>query len=427
LNQIETESIIRIRSEITRTGMLELGGIVMKKGSSSVESSKSKLFLPALTAASFASGPITVVGALLLIDIGNTFGTSVGVTSQINTSYSIAAVVFALLTGAMSIKFRHKSLLLIGLLLMTISTIGCLLATDFSTFLAFYSLSGAGYAIVNPMTLTLVGEHFPFEKRTSAIGWIIAGGALVYVIGAPVIAATSGYRGWRFPILCFALPVLLLTLLLALVGLPESPTKTQVTPDTETHSSPKLIFMNKSAIACLAGDTLRSAAFVAVVLYSMSFFRQQFGVSTDYASIILLGGALAYVLGSLSTSRFVKRTGRKPSTVLTALLAGTFTISFALVPNVWISIALVAIAGWFFGMVASSANSLTLEQVPELRGTLMSIDTALLNVGSGLGSTVGGLALLFSGYQALGSALGAIGIIAALVFYQFAKDPTKPA
>jgi len=399
----------------------------MKTHSSSADSPRNRLFLPALATASFASGPITVLGALLLIDIGNTFGTSVSVTGQIYTLYSVAAVIFALLTGALSIRFQHKSLLLIGLFLMAISAAGCFLALNFFTLLAFYSLSGAGYAIVNPMAFTLVGEQFPLGKRANAIGLIVAGGALVYVIGAPLIAVMSGYEGWRFPLLGFVLPILFISLLLAFLGLPATSDKRQASSEAKPNSSPKAFFLNKSIAACLTGDTLRSAAFVAIVLYATSFFRQRFLVATDSASFILLGGALSYVLGSLIAERFVSRMGRKSSTVLTALLSGTFTISFVFVPNVWISMILMLIASWFFGMVASSANSLILEQTPGLKGTLMSVDTALLNVGSALGATAGGLALLYFGYEGLGFVLGTIGIAAASVFYLLAKDPTMPS
>jgi predicted MFS family arabinose efflux permease len=82
-------------------------------------------------------------------------------------------------------------------------------------------------------------------------------------------------------------------------------------------------------------------------------------------------------------------------------------------------------ASWFFGMVASSANSLTLEQIPRLRGTMMSLDTAVINIGSALGTVAGGLALLYLNYEGLGIVLGAIGIFAAIVFFLLAKDPTK--
>jgi DHA1 family inner membrane transport protein len=161
------------------------------------------------------------------------------------------------------------------------------------------------------------------------------------------------------------------------------------------------------------------------VLYATSFFRQRFSLPTDIASLILLGGAMSYVFGSLATGSFVNRFGRKNSTVITALLSGMFTIVYALIPSLWLSIVLMLTASWFFGMVASSANSLTLEQVPSLRGTMMSIDTAVINIGSALGTVSGGLALFLLDYEGFGSVLGTTGIVAALIFYLLAKDPTK--
>jgi predicted MFS family arabinose efflux permease len=395
--------------------------------SGSAKGSPRRLFLPALAVASFSSGPITVLAALLLVDIGNTFNTEVGVASQINTAYAIVAVIFALLTSLLSVKFKHKSLLLVGVLLMTASVLGCYFARDFISLLLFYSISGAGYAIVNPMTFALIGEHLRLEKRAGAIGWVVAGGALVYVVGAPIIAFMSGLGGWRFPLSAFVLPVLLVSLLIGFVGLPSASRNSDISAKTATSSNFKQIFLNKSALACLIGDTLRSAAFVAIVLYATSFFRQRFLLSTDNASLVLLGGATFYVFGSLSAGKFINRLGRKSSTALTALLSGIFTISYVFATNIWISMALMLVASWFFGIVASSANSLTLEQIPKHRGTMMSIDTALINAGSAIGSTTGGLALLYLNYEGLGSVLGAMGIAAAVVFLLLSRDPTtKP-
>ena len=396
----------------------------MGTSSDAVGSSLPKLFLPALTIARFACGPITVLASLSLIEIARAFDTSVGVAGQINTAYSLVAFTFAMLTGFLSLRFRHKSLLLGGVLVMAVSTLGCFLAADLTSLFVFYSLSGIGYAIVNSMVFAIVGDHLLLEKRPRAIGWIVAGGALVYAVGAPIIALMLGFGGWRFPLLGFVLPVLLTSVTMILLGLPSRDmSRTKAMPQTDL--SFKEIFLNGSAVACLTGDTLRVAALVAVMFYSASFFRQRFVMSVDIASFVLLGAAVAYVLGSLSAAGLVGRVGRKPSTTLTALLSGALTVTYSLVPNVLPSMILMLMAAWFFGMAASSANSLTLEQVPRFRGAMMSVDTAALNIGSGFGTAVGGLSLLYFGYEGLGSVLGAIGIIAALFYGLLAMDPTK--
>ena len=101
-------------------------------------------------------GPLT---GILLIDIGVSFGSSVGVMGQIRILASIVTVFSALVMGVLSVRFRHKSLLLAGLLFVIASALGCGFAPSFNAMLISYSLSGLGLAMVMPMAYTLVGDH----------------------------------------------------------------------------------------------------------------------------------------------------------------------------------------------------------------------------------------------------------------------------
>ena len=395
--------------------------LTQEKGSSG------RLILPSLAISNFATGPLGVLTGLLLIDIALTFEVSVGVMGQINTLSYIVAVIFALFMGILNVRFRHKSLLMIGLLCVAISALSCFFASNFNAMLISYSLSGVGTAMVFPMTITLIGEHFSLEKRANAVGWIIAAGSLSYLIGAPVIGFIADIEGWRFVLLGFVIPISLASLFLAFIGLPFTSRRHQLTISKGTYlGSFKGVLLNISATACLVGNVLRTAAFGAIVLYGISFFRQRFLVSTNSASAIILGAALCYTLGSLVAGRLVNKFGRKPLTVLTALLGGIFTISFVYLPNLWLSLALNFLGTWFSGMASSAANSLTLEQVPRFRGTMMSINSAALSLGNALGSALGGLALVLFNYEVMGSILGAMGIVAAIIFYLLTIDPGSP-
>lgn len=386
-----------------------------------------RFFLFPLIVSNFAAGALPLLASLLLIDIGNTFNTSVGVTGQINSTYSVAAVVLALLMGAFSVRFNHKSLLLTGLILINVSALGCYLSLNFPMMLASYTLSGFGWAMISPMAITLVGEHFTLEKRASAVGWIIAGGALVYFIGSPLIALVTDLGGWQLAILALILPISLASLALAWVGLP-SIKSGQNRSLHHLHSylnDFSVVLSNRSAFSCFVGDFLRSGSFVAIVLFAASFGRERFQHSRELTSIVILTAALCYTIGSLTCGTIVSRFGRKNSTVISILLAGALTAVYVFAPSELLYVALLFSATWFFGAGTAAANSLSLEQVPNLRGTVMSLDTAAINLGAAFGTAVAGLALAYSGYEGLSVSLGALGIISAFVFKFFSKDPTR--
>ncbi len=382
-----------------------------------------RLVLPSLVISNFVTMPPGILAELLLIDIALTFGCPVGIMGQVITLSSSLAVISALLVGALSVRFKPKSLLTLGLLFFSISALGCFLAPNFNTMLLAYSISGLGMAMVSPMSFTLVADYFPLEKRPSAIGWISAGAALSYFIGAPVIGFIADLGGWRLAFLGFVLPISLLGLLLAVKGLPYTSSHQSAT--WNSLEGFKNVFSNTSAVACLVGSALASGAFQAVLIYSSSFYRQRFLVSTVLASIFIIASALCYTLGSLASGRFVKRFGMKPLTVLTAFFAGIFIISYANLPILWLSVAVKCLGSLFTSMMFTASTSLTLEQVPEFRGTMMSISSATASIGSALGAAVGGWVLLLYDYEAVGISLGAMMVAAAIIFYLLVEDPTR--
>ncbi|MFX0210333.1 MAG: MFS transporter, partial [Candidatus Hodarchaeota archaeon] len=79
----------------------------------------------------------------------------------------------------------------------------------------------------------------------------------------------------------------------------------------------------------------------------------------------------------------------------------------------------------FSGLLATASFSLTLEQVPNFRGTMMSLRTAATGMGAALGAGVGGLALNWLDYEGIGIALGAMSLTATFIFYLLVSDPTS--
>lgn len=384
------------------------------------------LLLPSLIVSSSVVWIPSLLAGLLLIDIGQTFGYSVGFVGQMFTVSRIVGVISALVMGVLSIRFKHKSLLMTGLLFFIISALGCSLAKNFNVMLVSYSLSGLGMAIVWPMSMALVGEHIPLQKRVDAIGWINAGAALAGVIGGPIIGFIAGLGGWRLAFLVFVLPVSLLGLLLTAKGMPSlSHSPSSEMSKVDFLRGFKEVFSNRSAIACLVGYTLTLAAFTALGAYGPSFFRQRFLKSTAFVSMIQAGMNLCYALSSVVSGRLVNRFGRKPILVLTLSIASVLVVSFMNLYDLWLSLAIILLAYILAGTVFPASYSLTLEQVPRFRGTMMSINSAAENMGMAIGAGVGGLVLIMYNYEFVGISLGALGVVAALILQLLVTDPTR--
>jgi len=58
-----------------------------------------------------------------------------------------------------------------------------------------------------------------------------------------------------------------------------------------------------------------------------------------------------------------------------------------------------------------------LEQVPEYRGSMMSLSSALSYLGYGLGTAVGGVALSTAGWASLNMVLSVMGAVAFMLYF----------
>ncbi len=377
------------------------------------------LVLGSLFVARFAASSPRIIVGLFLLEIAASFDAAVGVVGQIITAASLVGMVTALLMGAVSLRFPHKTLLVLGLVVLTGAAVGCFLAPTYLPMLLFFAVTGLGGSVALPMTSTLVATHFAMAQRSSAMGWLVAGGSLAVALGAPIVAWIGD---WRVAFLGYVFPFSLLGLVLAFGGIPSSP-HPRVAKTASYSEGFRAILWNPSAWGCLLQSALAGASFQAVLLYASAFFRQRFAVSMEVASLLVFGGAMCVTMGSVVSGRLVNQVGRKRLTVIAGGLLGAFIAAYTAVPDLGAATAARFVASGLAGMTFSALASLSLEQLPQFRGTMMSLNIAMQSVGSALGAGVGGLVLLLYDYEAVGLALGALAGIGTILLHVLAVDP----
>ena len=182
---------------------------------------RNRLLLPSLFVSQLSTRPVSILMGFILMELAQTFGTTVGIVGQIVTAASLAGMVVSPFLAALSIKYKPRTLLLVGVTLIVISSLGCSLSFNYASMLVFYSLSGLGAAMVTPMIMTIVGEKVPEEKRAGTIGRIVA--------STPILSTLMGLtitwiisRGWQAAYLLFVFPINSACLVLAFLGLRRS-------------------------------------------------------------------------------------------------------------------------------------------------------------------------------------------------------------
>jgi predicted MFS family arabinose efflux permease len=99
---------------------------------------------------------------------------------------------------------------------------------------------------------------------------------------------------------------------------------------------------------------------------------------------------------------------------------------FINVPTLWGALTVWLIAGFFTGSIRTSLASLSLEQAPAFRATMMSLSEVSLNLAQALGNALAGVLLLAFNYEVV-SLMGLFAIIGAVIFHVFTRDPRQNA
>jgi DHA1 family inner membrane transport protein len=384
------------------------------------------LLLPILVLCTFIGFTVTAFFSTLLVDIASSFKVSIGTASQLVLISSITGLVVGIAMSAISIKFKHRSLFLVGILVFTIGTIVFFLAHSFVILVLSQFLVSVGSTTIFIMSYALIGEQLLLNKRGWAIGLTVSGGMAAFIIVAPLSGLIASIAGWRSVLSWFVIPASMICVVLSFLCIPSNQPKLDSSSKSIYMQAYKRIFLCKSTVACLVGTTLVS--FIGVVpIYAVSFYRTNILVSPTMGGVFSSIAATGAAIGGIVGGKLVNRFGRKSLAVTLNFVSGIACIVFTFIPIIGISVAIWTLAAATAGLGMAGLTNLTLEQVPTFRASMMSINGSFQYVGVALGAIIGGLVLncFHNNFQLLMTILGSLGASAAIVLFLFTKDPCK--
>jgi EmrB/QacA subfamily drug resistance transporter len=136
-------------------------------------------------------------------------------------AYTLSFAVLMITGSALGDRFGRRRLLAVGLAVFSAASAACALAPNVGFLIAMRAVQGTGAALVLPLSIALLSEAFPPERRAWAMG-LFSGVTGLAVLGGPVVggAITQGIA-WQW-IFWINVPIGLATLPFLFRRVPES-------------------------------------------------------------------------------------------------------------------------------------------------------------------------------------------------------------
>lgn len=389
------------------------------------ESGGKRLVLVVLSMCSFSAIFNMMLVGPVLVDISSDFHISVALAGVLTVGYALPAALMGLVFGPLSDRYGRFPMMVLGIVTMTIGSLGAVVAPSFYVLLACRIVAGFGAAALQPSTFAAVGDYFPYGERGRAMGWVISANQIATIFGIPAGTLLAGLASWRMTFGLLAVVLIAITILLV-TRFPRTGSNFERSKGGLAHyvASYRPVFKSRSAIAALFVQLLGGSYWYGWSTYVGAFFIQTFGLSTaTYAPIVVAQG-LGNLLGSNMGGRLGDRYGKK-LVLLVSLLASAVLLPplTNVIVGLWLAIVLNTLFAIPAGARFTAANTLMTELVPSARGTMMSLNTSLQQLGSMFGSTLLGTLIDTSGgYSTLGLATAAMALGSAALLQLFVTE-----
>jgi predicted MFS family arabinose efflux permease len=364
-----------------------------------------------------------ILDFMIMMPLGPQFTALFGISNAqfglLVSAYTLSAGFSGLMAATYIDRFGRKHLLLGMYSLFGLATLACALAPDYVWLMVARVAAGLFGGVLSALSQTIVADVIPFERRGRAMSVVMTSFSVSTVAGVPLGLFLAAHFNWHAPFVGIAALVGLLAL---------GAWQTLPRLDAHLHHPERVsvwrgigqVLAEPNHLKAFAVSGLMMFAAFTVIPYITIYLQSNAGMQASEVPWIYLCGGVATLLSARYFGRLTDRVGkvrmfqRLALAVTVPLMATTLSQGLPL----W---GLLAISTLFFtvmsGRMIPGMAMISSAALPRLRGTFMTLNSAVQSASMGLAALVAGLII---GRDAQGQltlywVAGLLGVVASLL------------
>lgn len=142
----------------------------------------------------------------------------------VTSVYLLTYAVPLLVTGRLGDQIGPKNVYVAGMVVFTLSSLGCGLAPDIHWLIAARAVQGLGAALLTPQTMSVINRIFARERRGAAMGLWGATAGMAGLAGPVLGGLLTTWIGWEW-IFFVNVPIGVVSVIMVLKWVPQLPTR----------------------------------------------------------------------------------------------------------------------------------------------------------------------------------------------------------
>jgi len=315
--------------------------------------------------------------------------------SLLVSAYTFAAAASGFIAAFWIDRFDHKRVLLALYAGFVVATALCGLAPNYPLLLVARIVAGSFGGVIGGLVLAIVADLVPFARRATATGIVATSFSLAAVAGVPAGLWIAAHSTWRMPFLVLAAASVVVAIAASRV-LPPISGHLAHAVRRRPFEQLRAIFGERNHLRAFAFTVVLMFAGFTVIPFIAPYNVANVGLAEVDLPIMYFAGGLAMLVSLPLIGRLADRYGKKRVFGIVGILSIVPILITTHLEPVSLSI-VVACAVLFFVLVSGRFGPgmalISASAESRLRGSFMSFNASIQQLGSGLAALTAGLVI----------------------------------